>query len=587
MVRVIDLRNEPPAASAATQGIPVSAHSIPRSLDPHGIAFITAVKDEEQYRICLRYLDALEIPPGYTVERIGVLGGASMAECYQRAMEASSACYKIYLHVDTYVVHRGLLPELLHLFGTYPRLGLVGVSGATRLPARVLLSVNNPLHCYGRHWAYRRPGGPSLLLGPANRRRLDFSRFRSFVSDYLPAVAIDGFFMATRYDIPWVHPAFGFDLYDQVQSLEFMKLGLEVGIARQETIWCVHWGPLQEPSREEHRRRWSGLYHKAGVFRQLYPAFVRVPAGRLYQQYRGSRDFKPDPGRERLSVVVVASDARGALLRSLRTLWPQCEALTGIDCHVVVVDNASTHETIEAVRREFPRATVITNNSNGGPERGFNMGLKDLGFPSYVLIMHDIVEIPGETLSRMVSYLKEHPLVAGVVASLTNRDGTLQSQRTAIVELLPRRLRRAQVTSFVPTTCALVRGGVFFDVGLYDERFNSHNADLEWSLRARRKGYRFAFLPEVRVIHDRDMRSYELRPDIVAERFTANLWLLYKHGGRRWAAALYWAQRLLAKWLAFRWRNDSGALRQLNEAMARAKRMHRMFHDENRRPQLL
>src|SRR2546425_7516273 len=141
--RIIDLDAAPPPDSVLARGGAESRHGTPQSLNHNGIAFITPVKDEAQYRICLRYIDALRIPSGYIVEKIAVFGGSSMAEVYQRAMEASTARYKIYVHVDVYLVHRGLLPELLNLFSMHPRLAMVGVSGATRLPPKVLLSVNN------------------------------------------------------------------------------------------------------------------------------------------------------------------------------------------------------------------------------------------------------------------------------------------------------------------------------------------------------------------------------------------------------------------------------------------------------------
>src|SRR5947199_659579 len=148
MIRTIDLRTLPPARSTAYE----SAGSSPdaqRPLDPRAIAFLTLVNDEAQFATCLRYIDALQVPSGYSVEKIAVYGATSMAEGYQRAMEASTARYKIYVHQDVYLVHRGLLFELLHLFKTYPRLGMVGVVGPTRLNSRGRW-VKNLRHCHGR-----------------------------------------------------------------------------------------------------------------------------------------------------------------------------------------------------------------------------------------------------------------------------------------------------------------------------------------------------------------------------------------------------------------------------------------------------
>jgi len=610
LIRTIDLRNAPPPDRAAAGGKTESPDSTLQSSDPYGISLITPVKDETQYRICLRYLNALQIPSGFTVEKVAVFGGASMAEVYQRAMETSTARYKIYLHVDAYVVHRGVLLELLNLFRTYPRLGMVGVEGATRLPAGVLYSVNNPFHIYGRIWNYRRPGGPSSILGPANRRRLHFSRFRSFVGDYLPAIVVDGFFMATQYDIPWTHPVFGFELYETVHALEFIKAGLEVGLARQESVWCIHWGPFQEPSRQERMRRKSDLHGKAATLRQLYPEFIGVPAPRLYERHVEAacppgtvarklgdpatdqqtvpRHFmSPVSVRERLGVVMMTFNGRETMRRALRALLLQCEALEGIDSSIVVVDSGTADYTIEAIRGEFPEVTVLDNSSDGGRARGFNLGLRQLGESSYILVMHSDAELIAGTLDRMVRYLRAHRHAGGAVASFANPDGTVQSQRMAIVTLVLRQPRKLQPISFIGNTCALVRGDVFFDVGLYDERFKLHHEDLEWSIRAKRKGYKFIFLPEATTIHHSGA-GLPLGPHAASsERFVANLWLVYKHGGPRWAALLYYAQRLLARWLAFRWRQDSEALRQLGEAMACAESLYRKFREGDRPPSLL
>lgn len=611
MIRTIDLRSAPPTDHVAIpRGDAGGLREAKQSPDPHAIAFITCVDEETQYDTYLRYLDALQIPSGYSVEKIGVFGATSMAEGYQRAMEASTARYKIYVHQDVYLVHRGLLPELVRLFKTYPRLGMVGVVGVTRLPISGIWWVKNLRHCYGRLWEYYRPLGlPVSLLGPLNRRRFIFSQFRSFVGDYLPAVVVDGLLLATQYDIAWSNPLGGFMMYDQVQAMEFIKAGLEVGIARQEAIWCIHWGRRQERSPEQGKRRDMELDQKAAGFRKLYSSFIGVQARALYERHQKAaewstmvagnfgdgvtdqqtspKDIKfPDLARERLGVVIVTFNGREVPIRALRALWPQCEALKEVDYQVVVVDNASTGGTVEAVRREFPQVTVLANASNG-LARGFNVGLRHLGFPKYVLVMHDDIEISTGALVRMVSYLRDYQSTAGVSPSLINPDGTAQFQRTAIAELVSRRPSRPKPITFVGTTCAMVRGKVFFDVGLFDERFHSGHEDLDWSLRAKRKGYRFTTLPEARVIRHRSAGSHRNRPAVFADRLLDNLWLVHKHGGRRWAAALYWVQRIQAKWLALRWLNDSEALRQLNEAMTRIEELRRRFREENRRPLLL
>jgi hypothetical protein len=282
--RIIDFRDEPRTGDLAVGERAKTPYAVQQQLDSHAVAFITSVNDEMQYRTCLQYIDALEIPAGYTVEKIAILGASSMAEGYQRAMEGSKARYKIYVHQDVYLTHRGLLHELVHLFVTYPRLGMVGPIGTTQLPTSGLWWVGNAPHSYGRVWVYVTLANllPGISFSPmAYRRRLRFTRLRPVIGDYLSAVTVDGMFMATQYDLPWRNPIGGFHVYDQVQSLEFIKAGLEVGVARQEVVWGVHWGPSQELSRKQREPYNVELDRRAAEFRRHYREWIGVPAARL------------------------------------------------------------------------------------------------------------------------------------------------------------------------------------------------------------------------------------------------------------------------------------------------------------------
>jgi GT2 family glycosyltransferase len=569
LTRIIDLRESPSASHAAATSTqlapPLHAE---RALDPHAIAFITAVKDEAQYQICKQYVDALQIPPGYEVETLAVLGGTSMPECYQAAMLASGARYKIYLHVDAYVVHQGLLPELLHLFQTYPGLGLVGVVGSTRLPPSGIFWVKNFAYCYGRLWQNSAPGFPASVRTPAGHRRLQLMRFRSFVGDYLPAAVVDGFFVATQYDIPWTHREFGFEgPWDHVQALEFIKAGFEVGIARQEAVWCVHYGPLEASSREQRMQREARLWPQAAALRGFYPAFIGTPVQKLYPKFRRGRSERgtPDthnPARDRLGIVVVAFNGGQILRSALRALDAEFAALSELDSHIVVVAAPSAEGVDEIVHGEFPDATLLAAPADGGRAGAYNAGLRQLGFPAYTLVLHDSVEVSSGTLATTVNYLREHLLMAGVVAS------------------------RWGWRAFVETTCMMVRGEVLFDVGLYDERLRGSCEDFDWFVRARRRGYTFASPPEVRVTDHRSGASRRRWP-YTADRVAGLLWFVYKHHGRRWATMQYgllrW--RLLFWWLQFRLQNDRRALRQLGEVTAALHASYERFRGENQLPQ--
>ncbi len=75
--------------------------------------------------------------------------------------------------------------------------------------------------------------------------------------------------------------------------MNFIKAGLEVGIARQEAVWCLHWGRLEERAPEQNRMRDIEFHDKVVVFRQQYREFISVPARSLYEQHRGAAGTFP------------------------------------------------------------------------------------------------------------------------------------------------------------------------------------------------------------------------------------------------------------------------------------------------------
>ena len=102
-------------------------------------------------------------------------------------------------------------------------------------------------------------------------------------------------------------------------------------------------------------------------------------------------------------------------------------ATEGVDADIVVVDNASSDDSVEVARRH-PGVTVIANPENLGYAKGMNQALGAAApAPSDVLITlnPDTVAPPG-SLTALASHLAAQPDVGLVVPKLVNDDGTLQ-----------------------------------------------------------------------------------------------------------------------------------------------------------------
>ncbi len=151
----------------------------------------------------------------------------------------------------------------------------------------------------------------------------------------------------------------------------------------------------------------------------------------------------------RVRIGIASWNTADLLDRCLRALPG---AVSGLDADIVVVDNASSDDSAEMVRRH-PDVTLITNDANVGYARAMNQALMHHTageLPEVLIALNpDTVPPPG-SLRALVECLLADPAVGLVAPRLVNEDGSLQHSvyafpsplLTFIVCTVPWRLQR-------------------------------------------------------------------------------------------------------------------------------------------------
>jgi rhamnopyranosyl-N-acetylglucosaminyl-diphospho-decaprenol beta-1,3/1,4-galactofuranosyltransferase len=142
----------------------------------------------------------------------------------------------------------------------------------------------------------------------------------------------------------------------------------------------------------------------------------------------------PDPAQPpRVAAVVVTYNRRDLLLEALAAIQAQTRAPAG----VIVVDNASTDGTADAVRAKFPAVHLAELASNYGGAGGFayGMSLALAGGADLIWLMDDdTVPEPG-ALAALMAARERHPapppaLVASRVVWTDGRAHPMNTPRT-------------------------------------------------------------------------------------------------------------------------------------------------------------
>ncbi|HYF14805.1 MAG TPA: glycosyltransferase family 2 protein [Phycisphaerales bacterium] len=221
------------------------------------------------------------------------------------------------------------------------------------------------------------------------------------------------------------------------------------------------------------------------------------------------------PTGPELSVIVLSYNRRDALLRTLAHL--AADAATG-RAETIVVDNASSDGSADAVRNDFPDARVVALPTNTGVA-GFNTGAA-LARGRWLLLLDDDAWPDAGVVERALAAY--------------DADGSVGA-----IALLPVHPRVHAVEWPFATTpddrfpfmgCGnIVRREAWDDAGGYEEAFFLYRNDTDLALSILETGRRVVFNPAWRVWHDSPVA------DRKSERWlrlaTRNwLWLCARHG---------------------------------------------------------
>ncbi|MDR3564802.1 MAG: glycosyltransferase family protein [Negativicutes bacterium] len=190
------------------------------------ICFISCLNDKVQYATCLSHINNLTVPDGFTVETIALDDAKSLASGYNRALKQTDAEYKVYIHQDTYIINKNFIQDIVDLFASDPKIGLLGVVGAYELPLN------------GMWGSAKKKYGKVIVKHDGQVENF----FRLEVVGACQEVrCVDGLLIVTRYDLPWREDLFdGWHFYDISQCLEFQRKKHAVCIPRQDEPWCIH-----------------------------------------------------------------------------------------------------------------------------------------------------------------------------------------------------------------------------------------------------------------------------------------------------------------------------------------------------------
>lgn len=224
-----------------------------------------------------------------------------------------------------------------------------------------------------------------------------------------------------------------------------------------------------------------------------------------------------------LTVIILNFNVRYLLEPCLESVF---QSIQSIPSEVIVVDNASTDESVAMVRVKFPQAVLLANPENVGFAKANNQAIH-LAQGQHILILNPDTVINQAAITAGLNYLKQHDKVAAIGVKMIDGNGQyLEESKRGFPTIGSSLWKLTGINRWFPHNANLnhyylghldqngiheveVLTGAFFlvkkkvlqQLGGFDEGYYMYGEDIDLSHRIRQLGFQLVYLGNQTITH--------------------------------------------------------------------------------------
>lgn len=184
--------------------------------------------------------------------------------------------------------------------------------------------------------------------------------------------------------------------------------------------------------------------------------------------------------------------------------------------NIIVVDNASTDNSVQYIKSAFPNIRIITNKKNLGYSKGFNIGIKEalvLG-SDFILVLNNDTLLNPELLNELVkTALSDHNIGAvfgKVLFYGTNKlqsvgksfnSYLLNSKLIGFGEVDTGQYDKVQQYDFADDVCLLISREALESIGGYDPDLFLYYEEVDLFVRLNKAKFKLYYNPNAIIWH--------------------------------------------------------------------------------------
>lgn len=213
----------------------------------------------------------------------------------------------------------------------------------------------------------------------------------------------------------------------------------------------------------------------------------------------------------KIGIVIVNYNGANYQNDALKTIY----ASTYKNIEVIIVDSASSDNSIELAKAEYPQAHYLLQNENVGVARGNNIGIKyaieELD-AEYILLINNDIELDETALEKLIAKANENTITVPKIYYYEPHDmiwfagGEMywnrgESGHIGNFETDKGQYDEEKVIGYAPTCCMLMHRNIFEKIGYIDETVFMYFDDTDLCVRMNDAGFKILYVPTALLWH--------------------------------------------------------------------------------------
>ena len=215
---------------------------------------------------------------------------------------------------------------------------------------------------------------------------------------------------------------------------------------------------------------------------------------------------------------------------------------------IIVADNASSDNSIEFVKQNYPKIEIIKNKENGGFAKGYNDTLKHLNDDIFALVNSDI-EVTAGWLDAIISIFENEPDTAIIQPKILDYKDKSKFEYAGagggFIDKYGYPFCRGRIFTNLETdhnqyndvseifwasgACFFIRSKVFNELSGFDENYFAHQEEIDLCWRAKNNQKTIKYVGSSTVYHVGGATLQEISPKKTFLNFRNSLFSLSKN----------------------------------------------------------